>query len=37
MFGKRFYEHGRHSSLFEKGDLKYVISGLIKRQAESRV
>jgi len=30
MFGKRFYEHGRHSRLFEKGDLKYVILDLIK-------
>jgi len=30
MFGKRFYEHGRHSRLFEKGDLKYVILDLLK-------
>ena len=31
MFGRRFYEHhGRHSRLFEKGDLKYVILDLIK-------
>ena len=30
MFGKRFYEHGRHARLFEKGDLKYVILDLLK-------
>ena len=30
MFGKRFYERERHSRLFEKGDLKYVILDLLK-------
>src|SRR5512137_1253073 len=30
MFGRRFFEHGRHARLFEKGDLKYVILDLLK-------
>ena len=30
MFGKRFFESERHSRLFEKGDLKYVILDILK-------
>ena len=30
MFGRRFFEFERHSRLFEKGDLKYVILDLLK-------
>jgi DNA-binding PadR family transcriptional regulator len=30
MFNKRFFEFERHSRLFEKGDLKYVILDLLK-------
>lgn len=30
MFGRRHFERGHHSRLFEKGDLKYVILDLVK-------
>ena len=30
MFNRRFFEFERHSRLFEKGDLKYIILDLIK-------
>lgn len=32
MFGKHAFEFHRHSRLFEKGDLKYVILDLIKEK-----
>ena len=30
MFNRRFFEFERHSRLFEKGDLKYIILDLLK-------
>jgi DNA-binding PadR family transcriptional regulator len=30
MFGKRYFEGGRHSRFFEKGDLKFVILDLLR-------
>jgi DNA-binding PadR family transcriptional regulator len=32
MFNKHFFKHERHSRLFEKGDLKYVILDLLKEK-----
>ena len=32
MFHRHFFEFERHSRMFEKGDLKYVILGLLKEK-----